>query len=108
MNIKEDVERIQKLIDTLQWAINEADEEFKFYYLLISDMGANPMAVQLIRRNHIKDSEIAQTFKFDFFEIYVSTHLAEQFEEEEEYLKKNHAPAAQINELKHIRELFGM
>lgn len=108
MNIKEEVESIQKLIDTLQWAITEADEEFKFYYLLIPDMGSNPMAVQLIRRNQIKDSEIAQTFKFDFFEIYVSTHLAEQFEEEEEYLKKNHAPVAQNDELKQIRALFGM
>jgi hypothetical protein len=108
MNIKKEIEKIQKAIDTLQWAINDLDADYKYYYLLIPDMSVNPIRVQLIRKNNIKDSVIAYTFEFDVFEIYVSRSVTEGFDLEEEFLIKTKAPQAQLTELLAIRKIFGV
>lgn len=108
MSIKREVEKIQKMIDKLQWKINELDEDFTFYYLLIPDMSENPVKVQLIRKNNIRDSEIAYVFEFDLFEVFVSRTVGEGFDGEEEYLIKTKAPEPQLAELKAIRKIFGV
>lgn len=108
MSIKREVEKIQKMIDKLQWRINEMDDNFRFYYLLIPDMSVNPIKVQLIRKNNIKDSEISYVFEFDLFEVFVSRTVPQGFDLEEEYLIKTKAPQTQLAELKEIRKTFGV
>lgn len=108
MSIKKEVEKIQKMIDKLQWKITELDENFRFYYLLIPDMSENPVRVQLIRKNNISDSVIAYVFEFDLFEVFVSRTVGEGFDLEEEYLVKTKAPQAQLTELLEIRKIFGV
>ena len=108
MNIKKEVEKIQKMIDKLQWAITDLDADYKYYYVLIPDMSVNPIRVQLIRKNNIRDSEIAYTFQFDVFDIYVSRSVPEGFDLEEEFLIKTKAPQTQRDELLKIRKIFGV
>lgn len=62
MNIKKEIEKIQNVIDKLQWAITDLDADYKYYYVLIPDMSENPIRVQLIRKNNIHDSEVAYVF----------------------------------------------
>ena len=108
MNIKKEVEKIQKAIDKLQWQITDLDADYKYYYVLIPDMSESPIRVQLIRKNNIRDSEIAYTFEFNVFDIYVSRSVPEGFDLEEEFLIKTKAPQAQLAELKEIRKIFGV
>jgi len=108
MNIKETSETIQKQIDELQWAVQEMDNDFKYYRILIPDMSENPMAIQFFRHDKSKNDQLLHTFKIDFLDLFYYKNLIDFFNNEKSILLSSNAASEQIKELDLLRLNFGI
>jgi hypothetical protein len=107
MTIKERVEEIQKLTDTLQWDINQMDTDFRFYNIIILEM-SDPFTIYILRKDESRDNAQVASLFVDLSDLFYCNSFVEDLEKEEAFLRKISTGDAQIKEFQKIRELFGV
>ena len=108
MTIKQRIEQIQKMVDQLQWDINSLDEGMKYYNIIIYDFSENPMTIFVLAKDPSMENAMVASQKVDFLDLFYPSKFISELENEFERLKKINAPQKQFDELKKIREIFGV
>jgi hypothetical protein len=107
MTIKERVEEIQKLTDTLQWDINQMDTDFRFYNIIILEM-SDPFTIYVLCKEKERDNALIASLLVNLADLFYCNVFLEDLSREEEHLLTTGASDAQVKEFQKIRELFGV
>jgi hypothetical protein len=108
MTIKERIEQIQKLTDSLQWDVNSLDENYRYHNLIILDMSTDPFSIHLLSRDPKRENAEITCIQVCLVDLFYCNKNIADMDRELDYLQKSNAPQAQIDELNKIRELLGL
>ena len=108
MTIKERIEQIQQMTSKLQDDINFLDNDFSYYNIMIYDFSENPMTIFVLAKDPTMENAMIGSQKVDLLDLFYPSKFISELEIEFERLKKTNAPQKQFDELKKIREIFGV
>lgn len=108
MTIKQRIERLQQMTHQLQWDINSLDEGFSYYNIMIYDFSENPMTIFVLAKDSTLENAMIASQKVDLLDLFYPSQFISELENEFDRLRKINAPKEQFDELKKIREIFGV
>ncbi len=106
MNIKERVESIQSMIQKFDDDVMDLDpiNNFQYYSIFMPSL-CIPYSIELRRRS---DDEVVARLKIDYDDVFMYNYFVEELDSEFSRLAKDNTDEAQVQELKKIKEIFGV
>lgn len=108
--IIEKAKNILKLIDDFQWQINDLDAKYnlKHYNIMCYDFSEDPMNISIFK--HDENNVPVATLKINFTDLLYTNPFVSDLDNELKKLQQENTNASQeqIDELKKIREIFGV